>query len=112
MPGELQPTLLKLAVLPSITPDAIQRFADDDIVRRALALGFLTRAGPEIESFHPLLRNFLIRRFSDLASDQLSTTIDAVGSYLISRKSWDDVLILLAQFPSALAVITRLLEEG
>src|SRR5438067_9787683 len=74
MPGELQPTLLKLAVLPSITPDAIQRFADDDIVCRARALGFLTRAGSEIESFHPLIRNFLIRRFSDVASDQLSAT--------------------------------------
>jgi LuxR family maltose regulon positive regulatory protein len=112
MPSKLQPALLRLALLPSLTPAVAEGFAKAETIRRAVELGFLTQDGSRFEIFHPLLRNFVIRRTMQSAPEQLAAAVDAVGSYLISRGMWDDALTLLEEFPSGGTLVVKLLEEG
>jgi ATP/maltotriose-dependent transcriptional regulator MalT len=109
---KLRPALLRLALLPSLNPSAVELFAGNEIIRRAADLGFLTRDGYHLEAFHPLLRNFMVRRFSHSDPEQLATAVEEVGAYLISRQMWDDALTLLDAFPTSEELITKILEEG
>ena len=111
VPTKLRPALLRLALLPSLTPEIVEVFAENDIIRRAVDLGFLT-VDRYFKAFHPLLRDFVVRRFLYSAPEQLKIAVDEVGSYLISCQMWDDALVLLDEFRSSAALIIKILEEG
>jgi LuxR family transcriptional regulator, maltose regulon positive regulatory protein len=112
-PEPIRPSLLRLALLPTLTPAGLSQFAaNTEAARVASDLGFLVPDEARSTSFHPLLRSFLVGKFKDSEPDELKAAIDEVGDYLVSSKNWDDALVLLDHFPETDSVLLELLAEG
>jgi ATP/maltotriose-dependent transcriptional regulator MalT len=112
VPRTLRRELLTLALLPSLTPSALRFVAGSQIVPLALDLGFVSVDHAHSYVFHPLLRDFLVRRCSHEQPDELNTALEAVGDYLIQNSMWDDALALLETFPFAGHCLVNLISRG
>ena len=113
VPQKLRPALLKLALLPSLTPGALRLFGGKgEVVSLAERLGFLTVNGSHIRSFHPLLRNFLVKKSLESGPEQLAGAVNAIGNYLIGARRWDDALVIINSYQATDIIAARLLEEA
>lgn len=115
VPAALRPSLLRLALLPSLGRPALEAIVGnqtDILLGIAKKLGFLSAEGAEGQSFHPLLRTFLVERFSESDPDVLAEAIADVGAHLISTRRWDDAFSVLENFPTADSILVGLLQEA
>jgi DNA-binding CsgD family transcriptional regulator len=112
VPAALRPHLLTLALLPSLTTSALELFTEPRIISLAVELGFVSVDHKRLRGFHPLLRNFLVRKAFEDDPDELAAALDAVSGHLIKNRSWDDALTLLDEFPSADGCLRNLLDRG
>jgi ATP/maltotriose-dependent transcriptional regulator MalT len=112
VPAALRPHLLTLALLPSLTAASLELFRGSGIISLAVDLGFVSVDQKHLRGFHPLLRNFLVRRASDDDTDELAAALDTVSDHLIKNCSWDDALALLDEFPSADECLRNLIDLG
>jgi DNA-binding NarL/FixJ family response regulator len=117
----LQASLVKLAILPTITPTLAKAALGEEpwvLLKEADRVGFLTsrRAAYDL---HPLLREFLLEKLSLLNSAELSTVRKQLLDALMADRSWDDAFTLIQEsgMTSALprllhASLDDLLKEG
>jgi ATP/maltotriose-dependent transcriptional regulator MalT len=112
VPKALQSQLLTLALLPSLSPPALELLSDSRIVSLAVELGFISLDPQHLRSFHPLLRSFLVKRSSEDDLHQLVEALETVGNHLTARSMWDDALALVDSFPFTGSCLIHLLEQG
>jgi LuxR family transcriptional regulator, maltose regulon positive regulatory protein len=112
VPQALRPHLLTLALLPSLSRQALELLAGSRIVSLAVDLGFVSLDQSHLRAFHPLLRSFLVKRYSEDDPHQLAVAVEAVSDHLIAHAMWDDALTLLDNFPSIDSCLLNLLECG
>jgi ATP/maltotriose-dependent transcriptional regulator MalT len=96
-PERLQDQLVRLALLPDLSPEAIESVLGVDgheLIRTAAGLGFVGLEDPP--TFHPLLREFLLEKLAE-RSDSRATVHSAVG-YLVANQQWSWALELVSRF--------------
>jgi LuxR family maltose regulon positive regulatory protein len=112
VPASLRPQLLTLALFPSLNASALDLFTESGIVSLAVDLGFVSVDQQRLRAFHPLLRNFLVRRALENDADELAAALDTVGDHLIKNCMWDDIIALLDEFPSTDGCLRKLIDSG
>jgi LuxR family maltose regulon positive regulatory protein len=91
---ELQAQLLTLAVVPETAGDESAGIQQQQFIRRAAELGFLSLQQPH--DLHPLLREFLLEKFSEKPDSQ-ETASEAVRACLASER-WERAIELIERF--------------
>ncbi len=96
-PIELQESLLRLALLPTLNPAGITDYLQVDgyaLLEEARELGFL--AGEEIPTLHPLLRGFLLEKLAE-RPDARAQVHEAVEC-CVREQQWGMALALVSRF--------------
>jgi len=94
---DLQASLIRLALLPSLSPGIIETYVGVDspsLLLEARDLGFLT--GEEPPTFHPLLREFLLSKL-DERPDSRAQVHEAV-EWSLNEEQWARALELVSRF--------------
>ncbi len=66
-------------------------------VAAAKKAGLLVGAS-QPETFHPLLRAFLVHKLRDVSSDEQSEAVRSAIAYLLTKESWDEAFALISEF--------------
>jgi ATP/maltotriose-dependent transcriptional regulator MalT len=109
---KLRIALVKLAILPILTPRLAAEALDEDptlVLEEGVRGGFLTYENAH--TLHPLLREFLLTKTSLLEAGKLRQLIDRTIDSLISANQWDHAFTLIHE-RAASASLPRLLHEG
>ena len=95
VPEELHQQLLRLALAPEVTHDAMSELLGDEgdlVVQQARDVGFLsTDQAPEL---HPLIRDFLLQKISEDAQGLVNNAVVAC----VERRRWDRAFELVLRF--------------
>ncbi len=95
VPEGLRQKLLRLALAPEITQDAMSKLLGDDwdrVVQQAREVGFLTTdRNPEL---HPLVRDFLLQKLAEDADGLVRAAVVAC----LEHKRWDRAFELVLRF--------------
>jgi LuxR family transcriptional regulator, maltose regulon positive regulatory protein len=120
--ADVQLGLIRLAVLPAITPTLVQAALDQEasrLLRDAAHAGFLTKRDSTSYELHPLLREFLLTKSSTLPQTDWDLLLDRALKALIGERRWDDAFVLIQEcrmayaLPALLrAALDELLSEG
>ncbi len=92
--------LLRVAVMPTIRRvacDALLPEESADRLRRAEDLGLLSRAGLDWQ-MHPLLRKFLLMKYREQSSKDLSEMAVAVFELALAQRDWDGAFSVAIEF--------------
>ncbi|MGN6429650.1 MAG: LuxR C-terminal-related transcriptional regulator [Gaiellaceae bacterium] len=95
-----QQLLCRVAVLPRVErPICIELFGKDSVAQLHWAehLGLLSRAGTDWQ-IHPLLRQFLLMRFTERDPKGLEATARSVFKIAVATKDWDTAYSVAAEF--------------
>jgi ATP/maltotriose-dependent transcriptional regulator MalT len=119
---ELRVALVKLALLPILTPWLAREALKADpslVLEEGARTGFLTCENAHTYTLHPLLREFLLGKTSLLVSEELCQVTDEIIDSLIFAEQWDHAFTFIreraasASLPRLLHVsLDRLLREG
>ena len=98
VPADVQDQLVLLALLPTLTPSAIEESLGVNdgalLIQTATDLGFVSPHEPA--TFHPLLQEFLLEKLSE-RKDARARVHEAV-QHLVREKQWDWALELVSRF--------------
>ena len=97
---ELQWSLIQLSLAPTVDLElATLLFAGraKAVLEAAYGRGFLNK---DVDSFdlHPLLRQFLRTKLSDINEDKIEETVRALTLCLLERSAWDEAFSLAEEF--------------
>jgi DNA-binding CsgD family transcriptional regulator/tetratricopeptide (TPR) repeat protein len=119
---ELRIALVKLALLPILTPWLAGEALNEDpslVLEEGARTGFLTYENAHTCTLHPLLREFLLSKTSLLEKDDLDQLTNRIIDSLISAGQWDHAFAFIreraasASLPRLLHVsLDHLLREG
>lgn len=93
--------LCRLAVAPTVTLQVADFLLGVDIhivLDQGIRLGFLTVEAGNRYEFHPLLREFLDRKLSELAADERKRLASDLGHFLLDQGAWEEVFAIVHRF--------------
>ena len=112
--SEIQWALCRLAVAPSIDSSLTRRLLGDETseatAEYALRAGVWTASGDAYE-LHPLLRNFLDRKFEEFGSNDRQAWVENLSRFLLQERRWDEVFFVAQRFSSS-PLLVRLVSEA
>jgi ATP/maltotriose-dependent transcriptional regulator MalT len=95
--------LCQLAIAPMITTELAEHVFGVEtgtlILEHGVRLGVFVGERPGAYGLHPLLRTFLRAKLRE-QRPQASDWMQAVASFLLSRRRWDDAFSVIEEFPS------------
>jgi LuxR family maltose regulon positive regulatory protein len=102
-PEAMQWPLCLLALPPRLTKNVCEELFGDAagaILRMATRLGFFSPWANDL-TIHPLLKDYLTQRVLDGDARAVTESIATVAHVLVSEGEWDDLFVLIQQFPQA-----------
>jgi LuxR family maltose regulon positive regulatory protein len=113
LPHSLRSDVCRLALLPALERTGAQALlgaSAAEAVAAAKQAGLLV-AGSQPETFHPLLRAFLVHKLGELSSTEQSKAVRSAIAYLLAKESWDEAFGLISEF-SCVDVFDDLVTHG
>jgi LuxR family maltose regulon positive regulatory protein len=100
----LQWDLCRIAVAPRTTAHFLRTFLTADrateVITEGERLGFLQPDHADGIRIHPLLRRFLLAKLSERPTDEVRSTVVAVGRIFLAMRRWDDSFEIVTRFES------------
>ena len=102
-PG-LQWDLCKIAIAPRTTAEFVRTFLGaqraSEVINEGDRLGFFQPDQADGIRIHPLLRRFLLAKLTEHPSEEVRSTVVAVGRIFVATRRWDDAFEIVTTFES------------